>query len=52
MKQHLGWQSIFYLNVFLGCLVMLLTFMKLKGEWAGAREKVLTWEVRFCMSAV
>ena len=37
MNQHLGWQSIFYLNVFLGCLVMLLTFMKLKGEWAGAR---------------
>jgi MFS family permease len=36
MNQHLGWHSIFYLNVPIGCLVMLLALWKLKGEWAGA----------------
>ncbi len=36
MNQHLGWQSIFYLNVLIGCLVVFLAMMKLKGEWAGA----------------
>lgn len=37
MNQHLGWHSIFYLNVPIGCLIILLAVLKLKGEWAGAR---------------
>lgn len=37
MNQHLGWQSIFYLNVLLGAAVVAAALWKLKGEWAGAR---------------
>ncbi|MCL6634910.1 MAG: MFS transporter [Peptococcaceae bacterium] len=37
MNQHLGWQSIFYFNVLMGVLIVPLTLLKLKGEWAGAR---------------
>lgn len=37
MNQQLGWPSIFYFNAALGLFVVLLTALKLKGEWAGAR---------------
>jgi EmrB/QacA subfamily drug resistance transporter len=37
MTQHLGWQSIFFLNGFLCLVVLVLVFWKLKGEWAEAR---------------
>jgi EmrB/QacA subfamily drug resistance transporter len=37
MTQHFGWQGIFYLNAFLGVLISVVVFSKLKGEWAGAR---------------
>jgi EmrB/QacA subfamily drug resistance transporter len=37
MNQHLGWHSIFYLNVGIGLLIILLVSLKLKGEWAGAK---------------
>lgn len=37
MNQHLGWQSIFYFNVLMGVIIVPLTIIKLKGEWAGAR---------------
>jgi EmrB/QacA subfamily drug resistance transporter len=37
MTQHFGWQGIFYLNAFLGVVISVVVFTKLKGEWAGAR---------------
>lgn len=37
MNHNLGWQSIFYLSSLIALLVVLLTFFKLRGEWAGAR---------------
>ncbi|MGQ9625907.1 MAG: MFS transporter [Anaerolineae bacterium] len=36
MTQHLGWRSIFFVNVPLGLIVIALIFWKLKGEWAEA----------------
>lgn len=35
--QHFGWRSIFLLNVPLGFLIIVLTLLKLKGEWAEAK---------------
>lgn len=41
LTQHLGWRSIFYANVPLGLVVIILVVWRLKGEWAEARgEKV------------
>jgi EmrB/QacA subfamily drug resistance transporter len=37
MTQHLGWRSIFLVNVPLGIFTILLITWKLKGEWAEAR---------------
>lgn len=37
MTQHLGWRSIFLVNVPLGLIVIALIFWKLKGEWAEAK---------------
>lgn len=37
LTQHLGWRSIFFVNVPLGLLIILLTLWKLKGEWAEAK---------------
>lgn len=37
MTQHLGWRSIFFLNVPLSLLIIVFTFLKLKGEWAEAK---------------
>ncbi len=37
LTQHLGWRSIFFLNVPLGVMVIILIFWKLKGEWAEAK---------------
>ncbi len=36
MNQHLGWESIFFLNTAIG-LVTLLFALRIKGEWADAR---------------
>ena len=36
MNQHLGWESIFFLNAVIG-LTALVSAVKIKGEWAGAR---------------
>lgn len=36
MNQHLGWESIFFLNAVIG-LAALVTATRIKGEWAGAR---------------
>ncbi|MFH1003138.1 MAG: MFS transporter, partial [Chloroflexota bacterium] len=37
LTQHLGWRSIFFVNVPLAFLTIALIFWKLKGEWAEAR---------------
>lgn len=37
LTQHLGWRSIFILSAFLGLVVAVLIFWRLKGEWAEAR---------------
>jgi EmrB/QacA subfamily drug resistance transporter len=41
LTQHLGWRSIFLLNVPLSLVIIVFVLWKLKGEWAGAKgEKV------------
>ncbi|MFC2068997.1 MFS transporter [Chloroflexota bacterium] len=37
--QHLGWRSIFFMNLPLGVVVLTLVLWKLKGEWSGASGK-------------
>ena len=37
LTQHLGWRSVFLLNVPFGIIMASSTMWKLKGEWAGAR---------------
>jgi EmrB/QacA subfamily drug resistance transporter len=34
---HFGWRSIFFLNAFLGLVIIVVVFWKLKGEWAEAK---------------
>ena len=36
LTQHLGWRSIFLVNIPFGVLIILLIAFKLKGEWKGA----------------
>ncbi|MEG3071693.1 MAG: hypothetical protein RQM92_13415 [Candidatus Syntrophopropionicum ammoniitolerans] len=40
MNQHLGWESIFFLNAVVG-LTVLAFAVKIKGEWVGAKVKAL-----------
>ncbi len=37
LTQHFGWRSVFYANVPLGILVVVIILWKLKGEWAEAK---------------
>lgn len=37
LTQHFGWRSIFYANVPLGLIIIILVVWKLRGEWAGAK---------------
>ncbi len=37
LTKHIGWQSIFWLNIPLGILLISLVFTLLKGEWAEAK---------------
>jgi EmrB/QacA subfamily drug resistance transporter len=39
LTQHLGWRSIFYVNLPFGAIAVLLLLWKLKGEWLGSRGK-------------
>jgi EmrB/QacA subfamily drug resistance transporter len=54
LTQHLGWRSIFFVNVPLGLIIILLTLWKLKGEWAEAKgEKFdLTGSVIYSLTLV
>ena len=37
LTEHFGWRSIFYINVPIGIIAILLVIWKLKGEWADSR---------------
>jgi EmrB/QacA subfamily drug resistance transporter len=39
LTYHLGWRSIFLVNVLVGLTVIFLIFRKLKGEWREAKEE-------------
>ena len=39
LTHHLGWRSIFLVNILVGLIVILLIFWKLKGEWREAKEE-------------
>jgi MFS family permease len=39
LTNHLGWRSIFLVNVFVGFIAIFLIFRKLKGEWREAKEE-------------
>ncbi|MCL4368647.1 MAG: MFS transporter [Chloroflexi bacterium] len=54
LTQNFGWRSIFLVNVPLGLIIIPLTFLKLKGEWAEARgEKFdLTGSVVYSLTLV
>lgn len=41
LTQHLGWRSIFWVNVPLGLIVLAFALWKLQGEWAEARGERL-----------
>ena len=54
MTQHFGWRSIFFVNVPIGLLAIVLILWKLKGEWAECRgEKFdLTGSLIYGLSVV
>jgi EmrB/QacA subfamily drug resistance transporter len=39
LTHHLGWRSIFFVNVLLGFVIIFFIFWKLKEEWREAREE-------------
>jgi MFS family permease len=39
LTHHLGWRSIFLVNVLLGTIILFLIFWKLEGEWHEAKEE-------------
>jgi len=39
LTHHLGWRSIFLVNVLLGLIIIFFIFWKLKGEWHEAKEE-------------
>ena len=43
MTHYLGWRSIFFVNVPLGFITVLLILWKLKGDWLECKGRNLTW---------
>jgi len=39
LTSHLGWRSIFLVNVLVGLIALIFIFWKLKGEWREAKEE-------------
>jgi len=39
LTEHLGWRSIFLINVPFGAMILILVLWNLKGEWAAARNE-------------
>jgi MFS family permease len=39
LTEHFGWRSIFYINVPIGIIAIILVLWKLKGEWADCRDE-------------
>jgi EmrB/QacA subfamily drug resistance transporter len=37
LTEHLGWRSIFFLNAFIGLIIIVAVIWKLRGEWAEAK---------------
>jgi EmrB/QacA subfamily drug resistance transporter len=37
LTQHIGWRSLFYLNVPIGLIIVILVLWRLRGEWAEAK---------------
>ena len=54
LTEHLGWRSIFWLNIPLGLVVIGFAFWKLKGEWAEARGEQfdVMGSILYCLSLV
>ncbi|HXX59101.1 MAG TPA: MFS transporter [Dehalococcoidales bacterium] len=49
--QYFGWQGIFYFNAFLGLVITVLAWWKLKGEWAEAKGEKFDWQGALIYSA-
>ncbi len=44
LTQHLGWQSLFYINAFVGLLIIIGILYGVKAEWAEARNDRFDWK--------
>ena len=52
MTQHLGWRSLFYTMIPLGIAILVLTFWKVKNEWAACRGERFDWKGSVLFSVV
>ncbi len=44
LTQHLGWQSLFYINAFVGLLIIVGIVYGVKAEWAEAKNDRFDWK--------
>jgi len=47
LTENFGWRSIFFINVPLGVIILILVLWKIKGEWAEARGERFNFEGAF-----
>jgi MFS family permease len=54
LTHHFGWRSIFWANIPVGLIIIPLVFIRLKGEWAGARGERFDFvgSVVYCVALV